>query len=1200
MVGLVVVVSACSPHSESSTGVTAANHSWFPVSAGSAHEFRRTIVTGTIDCESCHVAQAQTFADFTCISCHEHESNITQRLHLTVSGYAYQAQSCLACHSKGEKVAFGHGGITGACAQCHARGAPFDALPANHMAITADCGGCHSTPNWTTATGAPTSSFDPAKDLTVTALVPSYAGTSIVKVTPLPQTLHMVMNHASTQVPADTMGTCVLCHGDAPLGGYFPGNLHDSLSINGLPQPTGCSSCHSTSIPTGFVGSMATNPARMPPSGEMKHDAVAWDGGAPTTTALVTQDCIACHVAPTDTAPTTWATGTAGAGAASYHTALTATGRPQPSSCIDCHANSRPTALLTSGTSSLALGLELDHSMPEAMGECAGCHSSGGATRWSSWSQGIFHQVGSTTPKTCLPCHEGERPTSTASWKSQSYQVSPFDYVGSADGGVQHGNNEDCVVCHAGPGTGGSWGSSTQSWLGGTYTHGSTASSKNTCLPCHTTQRPALPTYPPTLLPNSFDHTITGDGDCYGCHQATVKAGRYVDFLNPATMQLPGGDWKGGKAYPGDVLVASPGNFVNVTEIALLRGQSRFITGMISSSATLNNAMLHTSAALPAAMNPGPADTPDSSTCWYCHTNTNRTVTNYTRGLLHVALTDAGFPQPTGCVDCHEQMRPANIVEKAAASLVPMDHDAGFIGSVSIGGTSVSSVGAIECKECHATPGGTWSDGKFHEKIGAGVPSECAACHYPLMADSAKADVASSPATRYVMKHRSSRVTIQACDTCHTEALSKSTAGLTVAQWQTGTLHPTVPTQPTACNDCHTVTTPAGTTQSTTIYLMAQGATSSNGAQRMSHAASTVMGKDCVVCHAADAKTTGSAWSRDISFHANTTAGVTTCNPCHGGGTPGTNNNMPAGLTDSRTMTTSSASPANTPDQLTHADTNVARFECNFCHTQVGVSTAPGVQGKEWAQASFHKNFTASSPLVIVLTGTATGRCSNCHMNVKPGTNSTVQDHSAYTTTSAQDCSACHAWPGTSTTTPNWKGATGAHASSGSTASSTLDCNTCHGQMGNSSAHLSVPASTHFGGVTNGNSCISCHVNFAGFKGTTTNLLYKHTNAMANASGCVTCHAFVSQAYTTLTTTPSLTRPVSAGGHTFSQTLNVTGAFDDESFTAAHTATKMTACGACHQYATTTATTNIWAFKHRPSNPGISNGENSSGCNSCH
>ena len=207
VVGL-VFLSACSPHSEWDTGVTAANHPWFSVSAGSAHEFRRTIATGIIDCESCHLAQAQTFADFTCITCHEHEPNLTQRLHLTVSGYAYQTQSCFACHRQGEKVAFDHGGITGACAQCHAQGAPFDALPANHMAITADCGGCHSTANWKTALGAPTSSFDPAKDVTVTALVPSYAGTSIVKVTPLPQTLHMVMNHASTQVPAGTMGTC--------------------------------------------------------------------------------------------------------------------------------------------------------------------------------------------------------------------------------------------------------------------------------------------------------------------------------------------------------------------------------------------------------------------------------------------------------------------------------------------------------------------------------------------------------------------------------------------------------------------------------------------------------------------------------------------------------------------------------------------------------------------------------------------------------------------------------------------------------------------------------------------------------------------------------------------------------------------------------------------------------------------------------
>ena len=727
----VLALTACSSQPSKTSGVTSINHSWFPLTPGSAHAFGRTVSTGTINCESCHSAAAQTFTDFSCISCHEHDQTLTDRLHLATSGYTYQTQSCFACHPTGERMAFDHAGITGECAACHAEGAPFAALPVTgftHAPITSDCGGCHSIANWTSATGAPTNSFDPAKDVKLTAQIPSYAGTTITKLTALSETLHMQMNHLSPQVPSGTLANCVLCHGDAPRGAYFPGNLHDSLSINGLPQPTGCSSCHSAAAPTGFVGPLATKPARTPPSGEMKHDAVLWDGGSPTLTALVTQDCVSCHVAPTDTEPTNWTMGTADAGPASYHPALTTASLPQPSSCVDCHANTRPAVLLTSGTSSLAAGLQFDHASPESTGDCAVCHSSGGATRWTSWTKGIFHRVGSASPKSCLPCHDGERPTSTTSWKSTTYTASPFDYVGTADAGVQHGNNQDCVVCHAGPGTGGSWGTASQSWVGGAYTHGPTASSKNTCLPCHKSQRPDLlnPPIDPALLPNSFDHSTSGNGDCYGCHQATVKAGHYVNLL-----PIPGGDWKGATDYPGDVLVASPGNFVNITEIALTRGANQLVTGMVSSSATLNNAMLHTSLALPPGLNPGPANSPDRTTCWRCHTNTNHTVTDYGGGFLHKALVDAGVTL-TGCVDCHEQMRPADIVEKTASSLVPMDHDAGFVGSVNLGGVSATTVGGVECMVCHASPGNTWADGKFHEKIGAGVPADCTACHYPL------------------------------------------------------------------------------------------------------------------------------------------------------------------------------------------------------------------------------------------------------------------------------------------------------------------------------------------------------------------------------------------------------------------------------------------------------------------------------------
>ena len=623
--------------------------------------------------------------------------------------------------------------------------------------------------------------------------------------------------------------------------------------------------------------------------------------------------------------------------------------------------------------------------------------------------------------------------------------------------------------------------------------------------------------------------------------------------------------------------------------------------------------MLHVSAAVPAALNAGSTNSPDFSKCWHCHTSTGTTVTSYDNGKYHASLTNyratptsavAAFAQPsTNCADCHAQMFPSGIVEKAGSDLVPMDHSAQFSGAVVIGGASVTGVAQIDCSVCHKLPGGNWADGLFHANIGAGVPADCVTCHYPVMADAAKSDLTST--TLYTMKHRSVQLTFQACQTCHAAALGKAKTTPAVATlWQTGAYHGSLTTQPGACLDCHAVSEPAAnaSTQSSWTYALAQGGTSTNSAQWMNHGASPVVGKDCVLCHAGDAKTSGSAWSKADLLHTPVPS-TTACQVCHGltnggGSVAGTKNNLPTGLTNSTWITTASSAAANTHDQLMHTDINVSAKDCNVCHTQAGISSTAGVSGKEWAQASFHKNFSAASPLVM---NGGTGRCSNCHMNLKPGTGYAAMDHSAYTATSTTDCVGCHAWPGTGTSTaPNWLGAVGAHAASGSTSASTLDCNTCHGQTGTATKHLAVAAASHYGGLANGNRCVTCHINFAGFKDTITNLLYPHTNSSANTGGCVTCHAYQSQIYTTLTNTPLLTYPVTTGGHTFSQTRSVTGSFKGDSFTQPHTATALNNCGACHQYTKTTATLNIWTFQHRPSNPGISTSQSSNGCNQCH
>ena len=1041
---------------------TPEEHTSFAIGPNSLHPLGAplgaTMADGTMECQSCHPTGTTSFTQIMCVNCHAHEEAVTDRLHLTVTGYTFNdSAACYQCHPTGNRTtpAFDHGGISNNCASCHDVGSVFAALPKagfTHPDATGlDCSGCHNTTDWKGATGAP-NAHDPARDILVAAQLPTFAGTAIASLTSQGETLSMIMNHGSTDAPAAVMSDCVKCHpnANAANGGnglitlaYFPGSFHASLGPLGIPQPMACASCHLDSMPTGLVGPEATNPARVPSSGEMRHEAVAWVKDLPTSNRIVTTNCGVCHRSAADAAAAvTWASGKSGTGGVQYHAALNAAVMAQPASCLDCHANSRPQGSLTSQNASLVTGVSFDHAAPAAQGDCAACHAATAAPAWTSWRAGKFHLAGASNPPSCLPCHAGERPTSTTTWTSTTYKNSPFDYVTSSAGST-HGDGQDCAVCHSGPGTG-AWGSN-QNWAGGAYNHGPGTPAATSCIVCHTTQRPDVQpgtTAAAMATALGFDHATNGTGECIGCHAATVAAKRYVNYNNPSTRALPGGDWKGGVAYPGSSISSSTDQFINVTETRLIRDGTavNMVTGMTTVVDTIYNGMLHVSAALPAQLSAGPTGTPDNSKCWHCHTSNNGVVTAFSNGQYHTALTNyratpsgvvAPFAPPTArCADCHASMTPDGVIQKNGSSLWPMDHKAVFATPVPVAGQMVAKVADIDCSVCHKSPGTTWADGTFHPYLGAAVVPDCVSCHYMLIADTQKADLQSG--TLYAMKHASKQLTFQTCQTCHAAAVSaRALLPATADLWQTGAFHGTVTTQPTACLDCHVVSQPPANipTQSALSYVLKAGATSTNGAQWMNHGSSLVAGKDCAACHLADAQKTGSVWSKSISLH--TAAPVAkTCQECHGlinggGGVAGTKNNLPAGLTNSTMPTSASAATgiaAGTPSQINHNDINVAMRDCNFCHTQAGVATSAALQGKEWAQARFHGSFPMTMPLTM--NGT-TGRCSNCHMSDNPRSSYSAFNHSSFSATAGtQDCNGCHTYPGTGTAaTPNWLGA---------------------------------------------------------------------------------------------------------------------------------------------------------------------------------
>jgi hypothetical protein len=185
---------------------------------------------------------------------------------------------------------------------------------------------------------------------------------------------------------------------------------------------------------------------------------------------------------------------------------------------------------------------------------------------------------------------------------------------------------------------------------------------------------------------------------------------------------------------------------------------------------------------------------------------------------------------------------------------------------------------------------------------------------------------------------------------------------------------------------------------------------------------------------------------------------------------------VPPGLVDTATITSAGLNV-----QLSHEDLNVTSRDCNFCHTAAGTT---------WQQASFHVRFTGGA--VLVMNG-STGRCSNCHLNLRAD----GSFHAAFTDTTPTDCASCHAWPGAGTpAAPSWRRPPAAAAPS------TLSVG------GFLIAQPPAPnATTLQGGLNNlahpvvSGSCTTCHATPSGGRGA-----HGYDHALAPATGCASCH----------------------------------------------------------------------------------------------
>lgn len=683
-----------------------------------------------------------------CISCH----NLVNNWGVAWTGgqFAHDPQptSCVSCHSSQRPTtlvgtpSFDHSlNGTGDCFSCHAKNVlKYDTI--------ADFVGGEYMP----------SELVGPKQLTVAVNTPTFTGSQITKVTASNQTLKIQMLHSTDQLPPGDSGaippvapfieSCTSCHTGAASGNLSGGIFHASITSASIAQPSACIECHSNTLPTGFVGPNDAN--RTPASGPMRHEAMAWvDDGTGTgslkrsNTALVTQDCATCHKTPGGS----WAS-------AKFHSNLTT----QPTSCLDCHSNSRPVGSFGTPV--------FDHAKYGGTIDCVTCHNVTNFANRTGWANGNYSHVGVTS---CTSCHEAQRPVNATGWQntpraSWSATTTRFDLT-------KHAVGTDCVTCHK---------TTTYTALtdfkNAAY-HANNTTLPSQCLSCHN--------YPTGAVGTPATDHATLKTDCAGCHSGAIST------FNSITGWANG---VGSSSTPptgkvnADMTLFSFA-YWTVNPITLVKSGNVVTSSSKATGVKLPMQILHSSPAVTNLAN-----------CATCHKVgfTSQSGTRY-----HTSIAT----QPTAnCLSCHS---PAGV---PTGIVGPISTDTSGIANMSHQQTSVT-----ECSTCHTNTGTRWSDGLFHSKVSAATVTACTNCHFPRMpatvtASSTNYTTTTAAVVPMHLSHTSPIVT-QDCVSCHT---TKGPVAGNSAPWKLAVnkIHTVIANASiTACNACHTADKPA-----TTVY----------------------------------------------------------------------------------------------------------------------------------------------------------------------------------------------------------------------------------------------------------------------------------------------------------------------------------------------------------------------------------------------
>ena len=730
------------------------------------------------------------------------------------------------------------------------------------------------------ATTPPTGPARPARPTRTTppttswcaALLPTFAGTSMVSLTSQSETLSMTMNHGSTDASAAVMSDCANCHPNSKKSGFFPGVFHESL---------------------GDMQMRAADVVQLVPPGRDADRVRRPDGDQPRAHAAVGRDAprrrrlgqrradqcahrldqlrdlpprrrqqqghLGHRQGRRDRSVPRLAQ-QRGPGAADVVPGLprelAAAGRADQDQLVAAGRASRSTTPWRSRRRPVT---------------ARACHAATAAPSFSSWQQGQFHLCRRAEPAD-LPALSRRR-AADVDRRLDQHDVQEFavrlrDQRLRLDPRRRPGLR--ALPLRAGHRRLGRHPELGERPLRRTAP---TTHAAQTCIACHSTQRPDLQpgtTAAAAAAAMRVRPRGRGAGECLGCHAATIAADQLRQLHQSVDAHVARRRLEGRRRLSGilvrglersvhqrhrDAVWSATGR-PRTTCCARRRSPTRSTTGCCTRRRSCRRRCRRGRPTRPTTPSAGTA-TPAQQR--HGHQLQQRQVPRRARptSARRRRARSRPYPQPTTqCSDCHSYMMPDGIVELKGSDLWPMDHKAVLATPIMVGAATVAKVSDLDCSFCHKSPGKTWSDGVFHANLpSTAVVSDCNGCHYPLI-DRCRGLADTCSGTLYAMKHLSPLMTESAMQAVPRDGRGqpRDAAGRVHAVRgeapSTARTHGRRPNRPAASIVTWSRSRPPNVpTQSTVTYAFKAGGTSTNGAQWMNHGSSLVAGKDCAACH---------------------------------------------------------------------------------------------------------------------------------------------------------------------------------------------------------------------------------------------------------------------------------------------------------------------------------------------------------------